>query len=283
MNEVKEKKNELEEYQEKTFEDIKHIDKFENEYWLARELMLVVGYKSWRYFEDVINKAKLACKLSNNKIDEHFVVYNKTIQMPKNATKDIVDYKLSRYACYLIVQNGNSKNKKIALGQTYFAIQTRKQEITEEYLKNLNENEKRLATRKQVTDKNKLLYTTAKNAGVKNYGKFTNRGYMGLYGGEKAEDIAKRKGIDYQKQEILDYMDSTELAANWFRITQTDEKLKNDKISNEDAACDTHEYVGLVIRQTMEKLGNTLPENLPTPKKSIKEIEKEEIKKLETK
>lgn len=281
-SEIKENKNELNEYQEKTFEEIKHIDKLGNEYWEARELMTTVGYKSWRYFEDVINKAKLSCKLSNNKIEDHFVVDNKIV-IAGASKKPVTDYKLSRYACYLIVQNGNPRNKNIALGQTYFAFQTRKQEVTEEYLKNLNENEKRLATRKQVTDKNKLLYATARKAGVENYGKFTNRGYMGLYGGERAEDIAKRKGINYQKQEILDYMDSTELAANWFRITQTDEKLKNDKVNNEEDACDTHELVGAVIRQTMARLGNTMPEDLPTPEKSIKEIEKEELQKIETK
>lgn len=137
-------KNELDEYKEKTFEDIKHIDELGNEYWEARELMIVVGYKSWRYFENVIDKAKLSCKISNNNIEEHFVVYNKTIQMPNNAKKYAPDYKLSRYACYLIVQNGNPRNKNIAFGQTYFAIQTRKQELNEEYLKNLSENEKRL-------------------------------------------------------------------------------------------------------------------------------------------
>lgn len=273
---------ELKKYHEKTFEEIKHIDELGNEYWEARELMVTVGYKSWRYFEDVINKAKLSCKLSNNKINDHFVVNNKIV-VAGASKKPIIDYKLSRYACYLIVQNGNPKNKNISLGQTYFAVQTRKQELTAEYLQNLSENEKRLVTRKQVSDKNKLLFATAKNAGVENYGKFTNRGYMGLYGGEKAEDIAKRKGINYQKQEILDYMDSTELAANWFRITQTDEKLKNDNINNEDAACDTHELVGTVIRQTMARLGNTMPEDLPTPNKSIKEIEKEAIQQIENK
>lgn len=272
----------LELYKEKTFEDIKHVDDTGNEYWEARELMTILGYQ-WRYFIQVINKAKLSCKLSGYNINDHFVVSRKMVDIGSNAKREQEDYKLSRYACYLIVQNGNARNKNIALGQTYFAIQTRKQEMSEEYLRNLNENEKRLATRRQVTDKNKLLYATAKNAGVENYGKFTNRGYMGLYGGEKAEDIAKRKGINHKKQEILDYMDSTELAANWFRITQTDEKLKNDNINNENDACDTHEFVGAVIRQTMAKLGNTMPEDLPTPKKSIKEIEKEEIKKIENK
>lgn len=273
---------EIEKYQEKIFDDIKHIDNNNNEYWEARELMTIVGYKSWRYFEKVINKAKLACKLSNIQINDHFVVNNKIVKAGAT-TKPVNDYKLSRYACYLIVQNGNSRNKNIALGQTYFAIQTRKQEINEEYLKKLSENEKRLATRKQVTDKNKILYATAKNAGVVNYGKFTNRGYIGLYGGENAKEIAKRKKINPDKEDILDYMGSTELAANWFRITQTDEKLKNDNINNENDACNTHEFVGTAIRQTMARLGNTLPENLPTPEKSIKQIEKEELKKIENK
>lgn len=272
---------ELEEYQEKTFEEIKHIDELGNEFWEARELMNVLEYKSWRYFNDVINKAKLACTLSNNNINDHFVVNNKIIEAGITS-KPITDYKLSRYACYLIVQNGNPKNKKIALGQTYFAIQTRKQEITEECFNTLNENKKRLLTREQTIDKNKTLYETAKNSGVENYGKFTNYGYQGLYAGETKKQIAKRKGLN-EDQEILDYMGSEELADNLFRIVQTESKLKKDKVNNESDANITHYQVGSVVRETIQKLGGTMPEDLPTPKKSIKEIEKEEIEKLDIK
>lgn len=269
----------LDEYKEKTFDDIKHIDEEGNEYWLARELMVALEYKAWRYFNDVINKAKLSCELSGNIINEHFVVNNKTILMPKNAIKEVLDYKLSRYACYLIVQNGNSRNKKIAEGQTYFAVQTRKQELTEEYFNSLDENKKRIITRRETIDKNKTLYRTAKESGVVNYGKFTNYGYERLYGGENRTQIAKRKGLN-DNEEILDYMGSEELADNLFRMVQTESKLKNDKISDEVTANKTHYVVGRTVRETIEKLGGTMPENLPTPDKSIKDIENDEVKKV---
>lgn len=199
--------------------------------------------------------------------------------MPKNAEKTIEDMKLTRYACYLIAQNGDSRKKAIALAQTYFAVQTRKQEITRQEYENLSEDEKRLYTRQNVKDKNKYLFDTAKLAGVKNYGKFNNYGYRGLYNGENAKDIANRKGIS-EKEDILDYMSSTELAANLFRITQTDEVLKNKNINNEDDACITHHKVGQAVRQTIKRIGGTMPEDLPTPRKSTKQIEKEKNKKL---
>ena len=264
---------------EDNFESIKHLNENGVEYWYARELQNVLNYKEWRKFANVINKAKEACENSGISVFEHFVDIDKTIKMPKDAEKTIADYKLTRYACYLIAQNGDSRKKAIALAQTYFAVQTRKQELTRQEYEQLSEDEKRLYTRKNVKDKNKYLFDTAKLAGVKNYGKFNNYGYRGLYNGETAKDIANRKGIS-EKEDILDYMSSTELAANLFRITQTDEVLKNKNINNEDDACKTHHNVGQAVRQTIKRIGGTMPEDLPTPSKSAKQIEKEKSKKL---
>ena len=264
---------------ERNFESIKHIDENGVEFWYARELMEMLEYSKWGNFIKVIDKAKKSCENSNNTIFEHFADVGKTIKMPKNAEKTIEDMKLTRYACYLIAQNGDSRKKAIALAQTYFAVQTRKQEITRQEYENLSEDEKKLYTRQNVKDKNKYLFDTAKLAGVKNYGKFNNYGYRGLYNGETAKDIANRKGIS-EKEDILDYMSSTELAANLFRITQTDEVLKNKNINNEDDACITHHKVGQAVRQTIKRIGGTMPEDLPTPRKSTKQIEKEKNKKL---
>lgn len=270
----------IEEYKEKTFEEIKHIDELGNEYWEARELMVALEYSKWEHFAKVINKAKISCKLSNMNVDDHFPVKGKIVKSGAT-TKEVIDYKLSRYACYLIVQNASpTRHKSVALGQTYFAVQTRKMEITQQEYFKLSEDEKRLYTRINVKNKNKYLFDTAKKAGVNNYAKFYDYGYKGLYNGETAKQIAKRKGIDPEKEDILDYMGSTELAANLFRITQTDEVLKNKNVNNEDDACKTHHAVGQAVRQTIKKIGGTMPEKLPTPEKSIKELEKEELKKI---
>lgn len=273
--------NQIKKYNETVFESIKHVNEFGQEYWLARELMEALEYFKWGNFEKVIDKAKLACKLSENIVTDHFAGAGKTIMMPKGATKQISDYKLSRYACYLIVQNADPRKKVVAFGQTYFAVQTRRQEITEKYFNSLDENKKRIITRGQTIDKNKTLYKAAKDSGVENYGKFTNYGYQGLYG-ENAKQIAKRKGLT-DKEEILDYMGSEELVDNLFRIVQTEAKLKNEKISNEKDANKTHYEVGITVRETIKKLGGTLPEKLPTPNKSIAQIELEELSKLENK
>ena len=235
--------------------------------------MLVLGYKEWRYFKSTIEKAKISCNQSNYNESNHFGVYTKMVEIGSKTSRNIEDYKLSRYACYLIVQNSNPKIKAVALGQTYFAIQTRKQEILEDY-EHLSENEKRLKIRKQTRIGNRVLNRTAVNAGVKNLDKFHNAGYKGLYNGETADDIAKRKGLRY-REDILDNMGADELATNLFRISQTNQKLINDKVNGETNACDTHYKVGKKIRDVIIDIGGTMPEDLPTPKKSIKEIEKE--------
>ena len=258
----------------KTFEEIKHIDEEGNEYWEARELQIVLDYKEWRKFEGVINKAKLACINSNINACEHFVGTDKTIKMPKGASKLINDYKLSRYACYLIAQNGDSRKEVIALAQTYFAVQTRKQELTELEYSELSEDEKRFYNRNLTKKGNYSLNQAAKKAGVKNFDKFHNSGYKGLYNGETADDIAKRKGLRY-REDILDNMGSDELIANLFRISQTEQKLKRENIKTESNANKTHYEVGKEVRNTIKRLGGTMPENLPTPKKSLKELEKE--------
>lgn len=266
--------SDIEEFKEKIFDDIKHIDENENEYWEARELMRLLGYKEWRLFANVIEKAQVACSQSGNSINYNFSIYSKIIIAGKTK-KPIIDYKLSRYACYLIVQNANPKYNVVALGQTYFAIQTRKMELTEIEYNNLSEDEKRLYRRKQTRDGNKVLYKIASSKGVKNFDKFTNAGYRGLYNGESADDIAKRKKLRY-REEILDNMGSEELGANVFRITQTEALLKKQKEKNEDMATDLHYTVGKTIRDAIEKLGGTMPEDLPTPDKSLKEIEEEQ-------
>ena len=256
-----------------TFENIKHLDEVGVEYWEARELMLVLEYKRWDKFKNVINAAITACRESNNCIEDHFSQVGKMVKIGSNTRRIINDYKLSRYACYLIVQNADSKKKTVALGQTYFAIQTRRQELSEKEFNLLTEDEKRFYRRKQTKDGNKVLYKIASAKGVKNFDKFTNAGYMGLYNGETADDIAKRKGLRY-REEILDNMSSAELVSNIFRISQTEELLKKQIESSEKKATDTHYFVGKTIRKAIKELGGTMPEDYPTPNKSLKELEK---------
>ena len=266
---------------EKTFEDIKHIDENGAEFWYARELQVVLDYKQWRRFEQVIEKAKISCENSNINAFEHFADVGKTIKMPKGAVKNINDYKLSRYACYLIAQNGDSRKKVIALAQTYFAVQTRKQELTEKEYSLLTEDEKRFYQRNLTKKGNYSLNLAAKNAGVKNFDKFHNSGYRGLYNGESADNIAKRKGLRY-REDILDNMGSDELIANLFRISQTEQKLKKDNTKTEKEANETHNKIGKIVREAIEKAGGTMPEDLPTPKKSLKQLEKEKNKALKS-
>ena len=238
----------------KSFEAIKHIDENGIEFWYARELMPILQYSNWQNFEKIINKSKISCENSDISVFEHFIDVNKTIKMPKGAEKTIVDYKLTRYACYLIAQNGDSRKKVIALAQTYFAIQTRKQEITETEYSLLTEDEKRFYQRDLTRKGNYSLNQTAKKAGVKNFDKFHNSGYKGLYNGETADDIAKRKGLRY-REDILDNMGSEELAANLFRITQTESRLKRDKVDTEKKACDTHNKIGKIVRKAIKQAG----------------------------
>ena len=269
--------NEIKEYTEKVFEDVKHIDEENNEYWLARELMKVLEYKEWRKFNKVIKKAIEACVGSNYNTLYHFVLKDKMVSIGSNSVRKVQDYKLSRYACYLIVQNCNPRIKIIALAQTYFAIQTRKQELREKEYNKLTEDEKRLYRRNQARRGNYNLNQTAVNSGVKDLARFHNAGYKGLYNGETADDIFKRKKLRY-REDILDNMGSEELADNIFRIAQTDAKLKRDNVDNEYTANSVHYEVGKEVRKSIKRLGGTMPENLPTPDKSLKELEKENKK-----
>lgn len=268
-------------YTESLFESIRHVNEYGQEFWYAREMQIALEYKEWRNFKKVIDKAIIACNNSDNSADDHFVEVNKTIKMPKNAEKSIEDYELSRYACYLIVQNSDPRKKVIALGQSYFAVKTRQQELIENYDK-LNDDQKRLAIRHEMIEHNKLLVAAAKDAGVESsldYAIFQNYGYMGLYGGLKAQDIKKRKGLT-KNQNILDHMGYEELAANLFRATQAEAKLRRENIQGKDNANQAHYTVGKEVRDTIKRLGGTLPEDLPTPEKSIKQIEKELSPKL---
>ena len=268
--------DEIANYSESVFEDIKHVNEYSQEFWCARELQIALEYKQWRRFQNVIEKAKESCINSGNSVEDHFADVGKIVEAGA-ASKDIGDIQLSRYACYLIVMNGDPRKEVIALGQTYFAVKTRQQELIE-----VSEDRKRLAIRKEMAEHNKLLVAAAKDAGVESnldYAIFQNYGYQGLYGGLGAKEIHARKELK-KSQKILDHMGSTELAANLFRATQTEEKLRRENIQGKQAANNTHYEVGKKVRQTIAELGGTMPEDLPTPEKSIKQIEKEQ-KKLE--
>ena len=271
--------NEINRNYSKTLEDIKHIDENGIEFWYARELMPVLQYTNWQNFEKIVNKARVSCENSEISVFEHFTDVNKMVLIGSGAYREQIDYKLTRYACYLIAQNGDSRKKVIALAQTYFAVQTRKQEITEKEYSMLTEDEKRFYQRNLTRKGNYSLNQTAKKSGVKNFDKFHNAGYKGLYNGETADDIAKRKGLRY-REDILDNMGSTELIANLFRISQTEEKLKRDNVNTEKEACKTHNKIGKIVRKAIKEAGGTMPEDLPTPKKSLKELEKENNKNL---
>lgn len=264
-------------YSEKIFEDIKHYTEEGIEFWYARELQGVLEYTQWRNFLKVIDKAKEACENAQQSTPDHFADVGKMVTLGSGSQREIEDIMLSRYACYLIVMNGDPRKEVIALGQTYFAIKTRQQELIEHY-EELSEDQKRLAIRKEMKEHNKRLSQAAKDAGVKttmDYAIFQNYGYQGLYGGLKAKDIHERKGLQ-KNQHILDHMDYEELAANLFRATQTEAKLRRDKVEQKAAANQTHYEVGKKVRQTIADLGGTMPEDLPVPEKSIKQIEKEQ-------
>jgi DNA-damage-inducible protein D len=281
-----------------TFEDIKHTDG-DNVYWTARELQVALKYTKWENFHKVIKTAMIACKISQQSVADHFVEDIKVVEIggrvgkldfpevgkTKQRTKKIKDYKLTRYACYLIVMNGDPRKHIIANGQTYFAVKTRQQELNELY-NQLTEDDKRLFLRGDIKQKNMLLAEAAKNAGIitgLEYAQFQDAGYRGLYNGETAKDIAERKGIDPVKDEILDYMGSLELAANLFRIAQTEHIMGRENISTPNKANETHYRVGKAVRQTMENLGAEMPEQLPTPEKSIPQIEKAKYRQIKGK
>lgn len=264
------------EYTNSVFENIKHIDEFGNEFWYARELSKVLEYKDWRNFLKVLNKAKEACKNSGINVKEQLVDINKLSKRNNNALINIGDYKLSRYICYLIVQNADPSKEVVALGQTYFAIQTRKQEITEQEYDTLSDDEKRFYQRRLIKQGNYTLQKVAVLSGVKNMGEFHNAGYRGLYNGETADDIFKRKKLRY-REDILDNMNEDELVANLFRINQTKQKLLRDNVTKEEAD-NIHYEVGKKVRKAIADIGGVMPEDMPTPKKSLKELEKEKKK-----
>ena len=234
----------------------------------------VLEYKKWQKFINVIENAKIACEKSNYNVLDHFTQVGKMVKIGSGAKRKQVDYELSRYACYLIVQNSDPRKEIVSLGQTYFTVQTRKQELIEEEYDNLTEDEKRFYQRNLTRKGNYSLNIAAKNAGVKNFDKFHNDGYKGLYNGETAGDIAKRKKLGY-REDILDNMGSEELAANLFRITQTEAKLKRENITGESNANDAHYSVGKNVREAIQKNGGTMPEDYLAPEKSLKQLEKQ--------
>ncbi len=267
----------------KRFEDIKHIREDGSEYWSARELAPALEYTQWRNFENVIKRARIACENSGHSILDDFAEVSKIVEAGATS-KPKKDYELSRYACYLIVQNGDPRKQVIALGQTYFAIQTYRQELADHY-NQLDEDRRRLVVRGDIKQWNQLLAETAHDAGVitnEEFAIFQNAGYMGLYGGLDVDDIHSKKKLSAE-QKILDFMGSTELIANLFRISQTEEKLRKDNIIGAEKATSTHYAVGREVRKAIEKIGGTMPEDLPTPEKSIQQIEKEQMERLKKK
>lgn len=253
-----------------SFESLKKLNEHGIEYWSARDLQLCLGYSEWRKFENTIKKAITSCKQSGNDPDKHFVGADKMIGIGNQAERKVTDWYLSRFACYLIAQNGDPRKPEIAQAQKYFAIQTRRQEISVQMAADLE----RLETRQQASVEFKALSGAAREAGVqdKMFGIFHDAGYKGLYGGLGADAIKSRKGI-LPKENLMDRMDTTELIANQFRMSQTREKLKRENIRNQRDAMETHEMVGKKVRSAIEEIGGTLPENIP-PAEPIKKVEK---------
>ena len=266
-------------YTNNIFENIKHVDECGNEYWLARDLSKVLEYKDWRNFQKVIDKAITSAQNSISFEENWIVEITKPIKTGKGKEEFIKDYKLTRYICYLIVQNADPSKEVVAMGQTYFAIQTRKQEITEQEYDSLSDDDKRFYQRRLTKQGNYTLQKVATSAGVKNMAEFHNAGYKGLYNGETADDIFKRKKLRY-REDILDNMNEDELIANLFRINQTKQKLLRDNVKGEKEAKDVHYEVGKKVRKAIADIGGMMPEDLPTPEKSLKQLEKENKKAL---
>lgn len=255
---------------QKSFEELKKINQHNAEYWSARDLQPLLGYAKWRRFEDAIKRAIVSCQQSGNKSDYHFAGAGKPIVGGKGAIQDVADYHLSRFACYLIAQNGDSRKPEIANAQKYFAVQTRRQEINDILAADME----RLELRKQTSEEFRALSGAARDAGVQNkmFGVFHDAGYKGQYGGKGVEDIKKFKGID-KRENLMDRMNTTELAANQFRMTQTREKLQREKVSGQDKAIQTHRKVGQEVRDAIKRIGGTLPEKIP-PAEHIKQVKK---------
>lgn len=271
---------------ESLFEQIRQIDEAGNEYWSARQFAKVIEYVDFRNFERVLNKAKQACENSGYTVADHIVDFNEMVSIGSGAVREMPSYKLSRYACYLVVQNADPSKEIVAQGQTYFAVQTRIQEIRQmdEYVNLSTEDERRLFLRNELAKHNTQLAAAAKDAGVIkpiDYAIFQNHGYKGLYGGLDAKGIHQKKGLS-KSQQILDHMGSTELAANLFRATQTEDKLRRENIQGKAKANETHYEVGAKVRKTIEELGGMMPEDLPTVE-SVKKIEKQQTKMLNKK
>ena len=264
-----------------TFESLKKINEYGQEYWSARALGKVLGYSEYRHFQPVVTKAREACSNSDQQIADHFEDVLEMVTIGSGAQRQLPDVRLSRYACYLVVQNGDPSKPVIANGQTYFALQTRRQELADDQaFQQLKEDERRLLLRNELKEHNKQLVDAAADAGVeshRDFAIFQNHGYKGLYGGLSAQEIHQRKTLK-KSQKILDHMGSTVLAANLFRATQTEEKLRREQIQGKAQANRAHHEVGAKVRQTIKELGGTMPEELPTPTSSIKQLEKEKRK-----